>query len=58
LLNLLTGRETLAAAALAKPANGNSPEAVWRRALDLHLRQDWRPYDQSPPESLIERLAL
>ena len=57
LLDVLIGREKLAAAALAKRDLTNSPRSVWRRALDLHVRMDWRPYKNKAPKALVEKLA-
>lgn len=61
LINVLTGREKLAVAGLAARRAGSSPEATWRRSLDLMVRMDWRPYGASSgkdPATLLERIAF
>ncbi|MEZ5327103.1 MAG: hypothetical protein R3F19_18805 [Verrucomicrobiales bacterium] len=61
LLDVLTGREKLAAAALSKRDNATTPEAAWRRALDLHVRMDWRAMGGNKtkaPGTLLEQLEF
>lgn len=54
-------REQIAVAALAKRDNAPTPEGAWRRALDLHVRMDWRDMGVNKtkaPGTLLEQLEF